>query len=132
MSMSRNKAPQTIAVSTGIGDDSAYGAVTPPIYLSSTFTFEGFERSRAYDYTRSGNPTRDMLASAVAQLEAGAGAVVVSTGMAAVDLTLSGLEPGDLIVAPHDCYAGTWRLLTARQAKQQFDVVFVDQGDQEA
>src|SRR4051812_49138467 len=73
-----------------------------------------------------------MLASAVAQLEAGAGAVGVSTGMAAVDLTLSGLEPGDLIVAPHDCYAGTWRLLTARQAKRQFKVAFVDQGDQEA
>jgi cystathionine gamma-synthase len=132
MSMSRNKVPWTIVVSTGIGDDSAYGAVAPPIYLSSTFTFEGFDRSRAYDYTRSGNPTRDMLASAVAQLEAGAGAVVVSSGMAAVDLALSSLEPGDLIVAPHDCYAGTWRLLAARQAKRQFEATFVDQGDQEA
>src|SRR5215211_3391463 len=131
MSMLRNKVPRTIAVSTGIGDDSAFGAVTPPIYLSSTFTFEGFDRSRTYDYTRSGNPTRDMLARTVAQLEAGAGAVVVSTGMAAVDLTFSGLEPGDLIVAPHDCYAGTWRLLTARQAKRQFEVIFVDQGSQE-
>ena len=111
--MSGNKAPQTIAVSTGVGDDPAYGAVTPPIYLSSTFTFEGFEKSRAYDYTRSGNPTRDMLADTIARLEAGAGAVVTATGMAAVDLTLSCLRPGDLIVAPHDCYAGTWRLLTA-------------------
>lgn len=128
--MSSNKAPQTIAVSNGIGDDSAFGAVTPPLYLSSNFTFEGFERPRQYDYTRSGNPTRDLLANTIAQLEGGAGAVVVSTGMAAVDLSLADLEPGDLIVAPHDCYAGTWRLLNARRAKRQFEVAFVDQSDQ--
>src|SRR3954447_1955656 len=128
--MLSNKAPQTIAVTNGIGDDSAFGAVTPPLYLSSNFTFEGFERPRQYDYTRSGNPTRDLLADTIAQLEGGAGAVVVSTGMAAVDLSIACLEPGDLIVAPHDCYAGTWRLLNARRAKRQFDVVFVDQGDQ--
>jgi cystathionine gamma-synthase len=128
--MRSNKAPETIAVSNGIGDDGAFGAVTPPIYLSSNFTFEGFERARQYDYTRSGNPTRDLLADTIAQLEGGAGAVIVSTGMAAVDLSLASLEPGDLIVAPHDCYAGTWRLLNARRAKRQFDVAFIDQSDQ--
>src|ERR1700710_125094 len=131
-SMIRNKAPQTIAAANGIGDDSAFGAVTPPIYLSSTFTFEDFGRPRAYDYTRSGNPTRDLLADTVAQLEAGVDAVVAATGMAAIDLTLSSLVPGDLIVAPHDCYAGTWRLLTERQARRQFDVVFIDQADEAA
>src|SRR3954454_4511852 len=131
-SMIRNKAPQTIAVTNGIGDDSAFGAVTPPLYLSSNFTFESFERPRQYDYTRSGNPTRDLLANTIAQLEGGAGAVVVSTGMAAVDLSLASLEPGDLIVAPHDCYAGTWRLLNARQAKRQFEVAFIDQSDEDA
>jgi cystathionine gamma-synthase len=130
--MARNKAPQTIAAANGIGDDSAFGAVTPPLYLSSTFTFEGFQKPRQYDYTRSGNPTRDLLADTIAQLEGGAGAVVVSTGMAAIDLSIASLEPGDLIVAPHDCYAGTWRLLNARRAKRQFDVAFIDQGDREA
>src|ERR1700722_20315990 len=129
-SMPSNKAPQTIAVANGIGDDTAFGAVTPPLYLSSSFTFEGFERPRQYDYTRSGNPTRDLLADTIAQLEGGAGAVVASTGMAAVDLSLASLEPGDLIVATHDCYAGTWRLLNARRTRRQFDVAFVDQGDQ--
>src|SRR3954453_10071456 len=128
--MPSNKAPQTIAVSNGIGEDSAFGAVTPPLYLSTNFTFEGFERARQYDYTRSGNPTRDLLANTIAQLEGGAGAIVVSTGMAAVDLSLASLEPGDLIIAPHDCYAGTWRLLNARQAKRQFEVAFIDQSDQ--
>ncbi len=130
--MLRNRAPQTIAAANGIGTDGAFGAVAPPLYLSSTYTFEGFDRARAYDYTRAGNPTRDVLADTIARLEAGAGAVVVSTGMAAIDLTLACLEPGDLIIAPHDCYAGTWRLLDARRAKRQFDVTFVDQADEGA
>lgn len=127
--MTRNRAPETIAAANGIGTDRAFGAVAPPLHLSSTFAFEGFERARAYEYTRSGNPTRDVLADTLAQLEGGAGAVVVSSGMAALDLALSRLEPGDLVVAPHDCYAGTWRLLSARAAKRQFDLEFVDQTD---
>ena len=130
--MSRNNAPQTIAAGNGIGQDSAFGSVVAPIYLSSTFTFEGFGRARRYDYTRSANPTRDTLADTIAQLEGGAGAVVVATGTAAIDLTLQCLEPGDLIIAPHDCYAGTWRLLTARQARRQFEVAFIDFGDDTA
>jgi cystathionine gamma-synthase len=130
--MLRNKAPQTIAAANGIGKDSAFGAVTPPIYLSSTFTFEDFDRARAYDYTRAGNPTRNVLADTLAQLEAGAGAVVVSSGMAAIDLALASVELGDLVVAPHDCYAGTWRLLNARRAKRQLDVVFIDLADEPA
>ncbi|MDR3532023.1 MAG: PLP-dependent transferase, partial [Rhodopila sp.] len=130
--MSSNKAPQTIAATNGIGSDSAFGAVAPPLYLSSTFTFEGFNRPGKYDYTRAGNPTRDVLADTLAQLESGAGAVVVSTGTAAIDLTLACLQPGDLIIAPHDCYAGTWRLLCARQAKRQFDVAFIDFADETA
>ncbi len=125
--MLRNKSPETIAVANGIGGDTAFGAVTAPLYLTTTYTFDAFDRPRTYDYTRAGNPTRDVLAKTIAQLEGGAGAVVVSSGMAAIDLALASLDPGDLIVAPHDCYAGTWRLLNARQAKRQFDVVFIDQ-----
>ena len=130
--MLRNKSPETIAVANGIGGDTAFGAVTPPLYLTTTYTFDGFERARTYDYTRAGNPTRDVLAQTIARLEGGAGAVVVSSGMAAIDLALASLQPGDLIVAPHDCYAGTWRLLNARQAKRQFDVVFIDQNNEAA
>jgi cystathionine gamma-synthase len=130
--MSRIRAPETIAVGTGIGTDTAFGAVSPPIHLSSTYTFDGFGRARAHDYSRSSNPTRDILADTLAGLEAGAGAIVVSSGMAAIDLVLSLLEPEDLIVAPHDCYAGTWRLLKARAAKRQFRVAFVDQTDEHA
>ncbi len=130
--MPGNKAPQTIAAANGIGADTAFGAVAPPIHLSSTYTFAGFDRARAYDYSRAGNPTRDLLADTLARLEGGAGAVVASSGMAAIDLALSWAEPGDLVVAPHDCYAGTWRLLSARCAKRQLDAAFVDQSDEGA
>jgi cystathionine gamma-synthase len=107
-----------------------FGAVAPPLYLTSTFAFEGFGRGRRHDYTRTANPTRDLLADTLARLEGGAGAVVTSSGMAAVDLVLSLLRPHDLVLAPHDCYGGTYRLLDERQQRGQFDVVFVDQGNE--
>ena len=114
----------------GIATDRTFGAVAPPLYLSSTFAFAGFEKARDYDYTRTANPSRATLADTIARLEGGAGAIVVSSGMAgAVDLVLSRLRSNDLILAPHDCYAGTRRLLAARRDRGQFDVTFVDQGD---
>ncbi len=130
--MARRKDLRTIAASNGIATDSAFGAVTPPIYLSSTFAFAGFEQSRTHDYSRTANPSRDMLADTLAKLEGGSGAVVVSSGMAAVDLVLSQLGPHDLVVAPHDCYGGTHRLLSLRRDRKQFDVIFVDQNDETA
>ena len=96
--MSRSAAnPSTRVCRAGVNADPTHGAVIPPLYLSSNFSFDGLEGKRRYDYTRSGNPTRDLLADALAELEGGCGAVVTSTGMAAVDLALSGLEPGDLL-----------------------------------
>ncbi len=123
---------ETIAAANGIGTDTAFGAVTPPLYLSTTYTFAEFEQPRAYDYARLGNPTRDQLADTLAKLEGGARAVVVSSGMAALDLALSPLRPGDLLVAPHDCYGGTHRLLSMRAARGHYRVAFVDQGDEAA
>lgn len=122
----------TILCSTGINDDPTHGAVIPPLYLSANYSFDGYGGKRAYDYTRSGNPTRDVLANALAALEGGAGAVVTSTGMSAVDLVLSQLEPGARVIAPHDCYGGTWRLFAARARKKAIEVRFVDQGDSDA
>jgi cystathionine gamma-synthase len=130
--MPKDRAPQTIAATNGIAADRTFGAVAPPLYLSSTFAFAGFGQARDYDYTRTANPSRAMLADTIAKLEGGAGAVVVSSGMAAVDLVLSRLRPDDLIVAPHDCYAGTYRLLASRRDRAQFDVAFVDQGNDAA
>lgn len=123
---------ETILSSIGVNDDAAHGAVMPPLYLSANYSFDGFGGKRAFDYTRSGNPTRSQLADALAQLERGAGAVITSSGMSAVDLVLSLLEPGARVVAPHDCYGGTWRLFEARARKKAIEVVYIDQGDADA
>lgn len=130
--MGDERAPETIAAAYGVATDAAFGAIAPPLYLSSTFAFAGFERAREYDYGRSGNPTREMLAQALAKLEGGAGAVVTATGMAAIDLILGQLKAGDLVIAPHDCYGGTYRLLAARAARGHFVVSFIDQSDGDA
>ena len=130
--MSDTRAPQTIAAANGVAADSAFGAVVSPVHLSSTFAFAGFEQPRTYEYGRAGNPSRDLLADTIAKLERGAGAIVLASGMAAVDLVLSRLKPGDLVVAPHDCYGGTYRLLGARRDRGHFDLSFVDQGDEAA
>lgn len=123
---------ETVASSYGVGSDRSFRSVAPPLHLSSTFAFEGFERAGPYEYSRAGNPNRTMLAETLARLEGGAGAVITASGMAAVDLVLSRLGPDDLVVAPHDCYSGTRRLLGARRDRGQFDVMFVDQSDDEA
>src|SRR5690606_34769528 len=103
-----------------------HGAVMPPLYLSSNFSFAGFGNKRAYDYSRSGNPTRDILARALADLEGGQGAAVTATGMAAVTLVTSLLGPRDLLLAPHDCYGGSWRLFDAQAARGLYRLAFVD------
>lgn len=125
----RRTQPATNAVRAAIATDLHHGAVVPPIHLSSNFTFADFAEKREYDYTRSGNPTRDQLAKAIAELEGGAGAVITSTGMSAVALVLHLVQPGDLLVAPHDCYGGTYRLMNALARKGHFEVAFVDQTD---
>ena len=120
----------TAAVRAAIESDTQHGAVVPPLHLSSNYTFEEFGVKRQYDYTRSGNPTRDALADALTELEGGAGAVVTSSGMAALNLVIQLLEPGDILVAPHDCYGGTYRLFQHLSAKGHFEVLFVDQTDE--
>ncbi len=123
----------TAAVRAGIDRDPAFGAVTPSIVLSSTFSFDGFGGKRAYDYTRSGNPTRDLLGEALAELEGGTGGVVTASGMAAITLVLNALlSPGDRLVVPHDGYGGSWRLFKALAAKGHFELVLADLTDPRA
>ncbi|HSD15952.1 MAG TPA: O-succinylhomoserine (thiol)-lyase [Thermomonas sp.] len=123
----------TRAVRAGIDRDPAYGAVTPPLVLSSNFSFAGFGEKRQYDYTRSGNPTRDLLGEALAELEGGAGGVVTATGMGAITLVLNALlQPGDRLVVPHDCYGGSWRLFNALARKGAFELITCDLTDPRA
>ncbi|MEM8995766.1 MAG: PLP-dependent transferase, partial [Acidobacteriota bacterium] len=118
--------PRTAAIRAGVDSDPGFGAVMPPLYLSSNFSFEGFGEQRRYDYTRSGNPTRDVLAETLAELEGGARAVVTSSGMSAIHLVLQLLEPGSTVVASYDCYGGTHRLLRALERRGQVEVRFAD------
>jgi cystathionine gamma-synthase len=124
--------PITRTVRAGLESEPHTGAVVPPIQLSATFAFRAFGEKRAYDYTRSGNPTRDLLAAALSELEGGAGAVVTCTGMAAVMLVGHLLPARARIVAPHDCYGGTYRLFEAWQRRGEAQVDFVNCGEQAA
>ena len=123
---------RTKIVQADIGTDKNYKAVSPPLYLSSTYGFHGFEEMGQYDYGRSGNPNRDALGKAVADLEGGAGGVVTASGMAAIDLVTNLLTSEELIIAPHDCYGGTHRLLTHRMKQGRFRTLFVDQSNGKA
>jgi cystathionine gamma-synthase len=122
MTTSLHESPATRAVRAGIATDEHHRAGVPPIHLSSTFAFDGFDRKRRYDYTRSGNPTRDHLADALSELEEGCGGVITSSGMSAVTLALQLVPPGGKVLAAHDCYGGTYRLLRALAARGQIQL----------
>ena len=123
------RAIATRSVRAGLESDAQHGSVVPPIYLSTNFAFERYRKPRKYDYTRSGNPTRDQLAGALADLEGGAGAVVTCTGLSAITLILATLPSRARVIAPYDCYGGTYRLLAALHAQGNLVVDFIDQGD---
>lgn len=129
--MSINKITTT-AVQAGINTDQHHGAVVAPIHLSSTYSLKGFDDKRQFDYSRTGNPTRATFAQTVAKLEQGSVGVVTSTGMAAVHLICQLLSTEDLVVIPHDCYGGSFRLFTHLAKRGQFKLIVVDQNDQEA
>ena len=122
----------TRVINIGIDSDPAHGAVMPPIYLSSNYTFEGFGKKRTYDYARSGNPTRSVIAEVIADLEGGKGAVMTASGLAALDLLWQDLPGNRRVVVPHDCYGGTQRLLNARAKQGIIGLVYVDQNDDAA
>jgi cystathionine gamma-synthase len=122
----------TRSVRAGLESDDVTGAVVPPLHLSSTYAFRGYGDKRTYDYSRSGNPTRDLLGNALADLEGGAGGVITGTGMGAITLAGHLLPQGARIVAPHDCYGGTFRLFTAWNKRNELKVDFVRFADESA
>lgn len=130
--MSDRPSQITRTVRAGLECDDATGAVVPPIHLTSTFAFRCFGEKRGYDYTRSGNPTRDLLGAAIAELELGVGGVITATGMAAITLVGYLIPAGGRIIAPHDCYGGTYRLFDAWHRRGERKVEFVNFGDEAA
>lgn len=122
----RQYATATKAVQSGLNQDQNHKSVVAPIYMATNFEFDTLEQKPAFDYSRGGNPTRDLLAQALAELENGTGAVVTSSGMAAINLVLQLLTPNDILVAPQDCYGGTHRLFNSLAQKGAFKVLWVD------
>lgn len=117
----------TRTVRAGIENDEAHGSVVPPIYLSTNYAFMDVSTKRAFDYSRSGNPTRAILADAIVELEGGSGGVITASGMGAIAASVHAFLPaGSTLVAPHDCYGGTWRLFEALAAKGQYKLVLLD------
>lgn len=124
--------PETLLALAGQKVDGAYNSVAVPIYQTANFRFEDVGETKGFDYTRSGNPTRQALETILAELEGGAGAVCVSTGMAAISTTLALLDSKSHVVCSHDCYGGTDRLLRHLEKLGKLTVSFVDLTDLDA
>lgn len=106
--------------------DPAYGAVMPPLYLSSTYAFKGVGQPGPFDYGRSGNPTRGGLESTLARLDNGVAGFAFATGMAAEATVLGLLSAGDHLLVHDDLYGGTYRLVTEVCRRHGVDVEFVN------
>ena len=123
---------RTRAVRAGIDCDPGHGAVVAPVQISSAYRRADPAQPGAFDYARTGQPGRAELATALAALEGASGAVVASSGMAAIDLVLNLLPNGARLICAHDCYGGTRRLMDARSQQRGFDLVYVDCTDDTA
>ena len=103
---------ETLAIHAGQEPDVETGAVVPAIHLATTYAQEGVGAHRGYEYSRTGNPTRAALETALATLEAAPYGFAFASGMAAEDAVLRSLGPGDHLVIPNDAYGGTYRLVS--------------------
>jgi len=120
---------QTRCVHVGVDKDSAYNSATTPIYPTSTFYWDDPETTKGYDYTRSGNPTRRALEENLASLEGGIDCRATCTGMSAVLAALQLFTSGDHLIAGHDIYGGTYRMLADMLPDLGVEVTFVEMGN---
>ena len=122
----------TKAIHAGVEPDSATGAIMTPIYQTSTFIQEGVGNHKGYQYSRTQNPTRDVLQKNLAALENGKFGAVFASGIAAIDCVMKMLKPGDEVVATNDLYGGSYRIF--KTIFEQYGIVFhfVDMKDASA
>ena len=129
-SQSKNLSQGTIAVRGGINTDNQYGSVVPVITPSTCYRYQEFAIPREFDYARKANPSRRFVEETVAKLEGGTDAILTNCGMSAIHLvSVALLTPDDLVVAPHDCYGGSYRLFNSLSQRGYFKAKFVDQSD---
>lgn len=121
----------TLAIHAGVEPDEATGAIMTPIYQTSTFVQEKVGKHKGYDYSRSGNPTRNAFENNIAALENGRYGLAFASGMAATDAVLKLLEPGDEVISSADLYGGTYRIFTGIYSKYGIKFHFVDMNDPE-
>ena len=124
---------RTIAVRGGLNTDSQHGAVIPKISLTTCYRFEEFAKPRSFDYGRKSTPNRDAVQQTIAALEGGVDAILTNCGMSAIHLlSVALLSPNELVIAPYDCYGGSYRLFNSLSQKGYFKAKFIDQSDDEA
>ena len=122
----------TIVAAARPGRDPAYRSLSPPLWASDTFKWEDADTHPGYDYSRTVSPNRDMLIEALAELEGAAGGVITNSGQSATLLALLLLPAGATVVAPHDCYGGTYRLIKGLEDQGKLRARFVDMLDDQA
>lgn len=122
----------TRCVHAGVEPEPIHGSVNPPVHLSTTFVQPDVAKPLTHDYTRGGNPTRDALETALAQLEHGTRGLVFASGLSAMDAVVRLMETGDHVVCADDAYGGSIRLLRQVASKQGIATTFVDTSDLDA
>jgi cystathionine gamma-lyase len=120
---------RTRAIHVGQEHDPATGAVVPPLHVASTFVQPDASMTAAYDYARTGSPTRNAFEKTLAALDGGTRALAFASGMAATHCVTQLLVPGDEIVTGTDIYGGTWRLFNRVLATHGITVTAVDTSD---
>jgi len=123
---------ETNLIQLGVGFDDKTGAISVPIYPSATYRHPGVGESTGYDYTRSGNPTRQVLETGLAELEGGSRGLVFSSGMAALTTFFLHFSQGDHLIVSEDLYGGTYRVLDQIFANFGLTVSYVNTTDTEA
>jgi cystathionine beta-lyase/cystathionine gamma-synthase len=123
---------ETLAIHAGERPDKTFGAVTVPIYQTSTFAFEDVGKTRGYDYSRTANPTRKVLEDTLAQLEGGKAGFAFATGMAAETTVAHLLKAGDHVICADDVYGGTYRLFQDVMSELGLEVTFLRMNNRQA
>jgi len=122
---------ETLAIHAGERPDAAFGAISVPIYQTSTFAFEDVGKTSGYDYSRTANPTRKVLEDTIARLEGGKAGFACATGMAAEAVAIHLLKAGDHVISGDDVYGGTYRLLQNVMRDFGLEVTFLRLDDRE-
>ncbi len=120
---------ETKCVHVGVDKDSTFNSCITPIYPTSTFRWVDLETNKGFDYTRSGNPTRQALEQSIAALEGGIDCKATSTGMSAITCAMYLFKPGDHIISGHDIYGGTFRLFSKVLTEYGLTFSFVNMSD---